>query len=185
MADKTPAELLTIVKERVETIHTNLVETTQENLLTTIQQIVAEFGGDNLLLPTDARFEAYGLADLAKSLEAVSVKQWQPGSEQREANIQTAAQANIAIAFAEFLLAESGTIVVESNAGQGRALHFYRSITFQLYRLANSFHVRLSQQLLYRKIEKAKKSAQRFTLFQGLLIQEILKCNWLSGCMVL
>ena len=30
------------------------------------------------LLPTDARFEAYGLADLAKSLEAVSVKQWQP-----------------------------------------------------------------------------------------------------------
>ena len=73
MADKTPAELLTIVKERVETIHTNLVETTQENLLTTIQQIVAEFGGGNLLLPTDARFEAYGLADLAKSLEAVSV----------------------------------------------------------------------------------------------------------------
>lgn len=136
-------------------------------------------------MPTDARFEAYGLADLAKSLEAVSVKQWQPGSEQREANIQTAAQANIAIAFAEFLLAESGTIVVESNAGQGRALHFYRSITFQLYRLANSFHVRLSQQLLYRKIEKVKKSAQRFTLFQGLLIQEILKCNWLSGCMVL
>lgn len=124
LADKTPAELLTIVKERVETIHTNLVETTQENLLTTIQQIVAEFGGGNLLLPTDARFEAYGLADLAKSLEAVSVKQWQPGSEQREANIQTAAQANIAIAFAEFLLAESGTIVVESNAGQGRALHF-------------------------------------------------------------
>jgi len=112
LADKTPAELLTIVKERVETIHTNLVETTQENLLTTIQQIVAEFGGGNLLLPTDARFEAYGLADLAKSLEAVSVKQWQPGSEQREANIQTAAQANIAIAFAEFLLAE------------GRALHF-------------------------------------------------------------
>ena len=108
----------------METIHTNLVETTQENLLTTIQQIVAEFGGGNLLLPTDARFEAYGLADLAKSLEAVSVKQWQPGSEQREANIQTAAQANIAIAFAEFLLAESGTIVVESNAGQGRALHF-------------------------------------------------------------
>ena len=45
LADKTPAELLTIVKERVETIHTNLVETTQENLLTTIQQIVAEFGG--------------------------------------------------------------------------------------------------------------------------------------------
>lgn len=124
LADKTPAELLTIVKERVETIHTNLVETTQENLLTTIQQIVAEFGGGNLLLPTDARFEAYGLADLAKSLEAVSVKQWQPGSEQREANIQTAAQANIAIAFAEFLLAESGTIVVESNAGQGRALTF-------------------------------------------------------------
>ena len=116
LADKTPAELLTIVKERVETIHTNLVETTQENLLPTIQQIVAEFGGGNLLLPTDARFEAYGLADLAKSLEA--------GSEQREANIQTAAQANIAIAFAEFLLAESGTIVVESNAGQGRALHF-------------------------------------------------------------
>ncbi len=127
------------------------METTQENLLTTIQQIVAEFGGGNLLLPTDARFEAYGLADLAKSLEAVSVKQWQPGSEQREANIQTAAQANIAIAFAEFLLAESGTIVVESMRGKAELYTFYRSITFQLYRLANSFHVRLSQQLFIQK----------------------------------
>ncbi|MGC2996782.1 LUD domain-containing protein, partial [Enterococcus faecalis] len=44
--------------------------------------------------------------------------------DQREANIQTAAQANIEIAVAEFLLAESGRIVVESNAGQGRAIHF-------------------------------------------------------------
>ncbi|MGC3144970.1 hypothetical protein ACPTG9_15555, partial [Enterococcus faecalis] len=61
LADKTPAELLTIVKERVEAIHTNLVETTQENLLTTIQLIVAEFGGGNILLPTVGRFVAYGL----------------------------------------------------------------------------------------------------------------------------
>ncbi|MGH2251935.1 LutC/YkgG family protein, partial [Enterococcus faecalis] len=80
--------LLTIVKERVEPIHSNLVETTEENLLTTIQQFVAEFGGGNLLLPTDPRFEAYGLADLPKSLESVSVKEWQPGSEQREAEIE-------------------------------------------------------------------------------------------------
>ena len=87
MADKTPAELLTIVKERVETIHTNLVETTQENLLTTIQQIVAEFGGA-IFCANRCTFEAYGLADLAKSLEAVSVKQWQP-EVSNEANIQT------------------------------------------------------------------------------------------------
>ena len=81
-------------------------------------------------MPTDARFEAYGLADLAKSLEAVSVKQWQPGSEQREANIQTAAQANIAIAFAEFLLAESGTIVVESNADKAEPYIFTEALHF-------------------------------------------------------
>ena len=47
LADKTPAELLTIVKERVETIHTNLVETTQENLLMTIQQIVPDSASKN------------------------------------------------------------------------------------------------------------------------------------------
>lgn len=56
LADKTPAELLTIVKERVETIHTNLVETTQENLLTTIQQIVAEFGGGQSFIANRCTF---------------------------------------------------------------------------------------------------------------------------------
>ncbi len=60
---------------------------------------------------------------------------------------------------------------------------FTEALHFQLYRLANSFHVRLSQRAFYtdKNRKRRKKSAQRFTLFQGLLIQEILKCNWLSG----
>ena len=48
-----------------------------------------------------------------------------------------------------------------------QSLTFYRSITFQLYRLANSFHVRLSQQLLYRKNRKRRKIGSAIHFISG------------------
>lgn len=127
LADKSPEELLEIAKRRVEKINTKLIETTKAQLEGTINQLIEEFGQGKILLPIDERFSTYGLDRFTQKRAAEKDAQlmfWQKGSEQRETNIGNAQRANIAIAFAEFLLAESGSVVVETNAGQGRSLHF-------------------------------------------------------------
>lgn len=123
LADKTTEELIGICEEKLKDIHTNLVRTTSENLNEVLTGLIKDFEGGNILLPTDTRFDNGTQAFLEETYgEAVSV--WEPGVENRESNIKKAEQANIAIAHAEFLLAESGSIVVETTAGQGRSLHF-------------------------------------------------------------
>lgn len=128
LADKSPTELLDVAKKRVEKINTKLIETTKENLSVTITQLVEEFGQGKIMLPLDERFAEYGLEEYTPERAAQEKNElllfWQKGAAKREINIANAQQANIAIAFAEFLLAESGSIVVETNAGQGRSLHF-------------------------------------------------------------
>ncbi|MEI5988676.1 LutC/YkgG family protein [Enterococcus crotali] len=128
LADKSSEELLEIAKKRVEKINTKLIETTKAQLEDTINQLIIDFGQGEILLPIDERFSTYGLEKFTqKQGREENDKQlmfWQEGSEHREVNIANAQRANIAIAFAEFLLAESGSVVVETNAGQGRSLHF-------------------------------------------------------------
>jgi L-lactate dehydrogenase complex protein LldG len=127
LADKSKEELLEIVKARVPKIHTQLFETTAKDLADTLLSITKASGGGKLLLPTDDRFAACGLTEFIETelaSEVTAITYWKPGNEYRDENIQAAEQANVSIAFAEFLLAESGTIVVETSAGQGRSLHF-------------------------------------------------------------
>ena len=129
LADKSQDELLEIAKARVAKINTTLVETTKANLKETIDQMVESFGGGKIVLPIDDRFAEFGLQQFTPDQESEAMQDelllfWKPGPEYRETNIATVATANIAIAFAEFLLAESGSIVVETNAGQGRSFHF-------------------------------------------------------------
>ena len=48
---------------------------------------------------------------------------WTPGKG-RDFNLKQAAAADVAIGFADYLLAESGTITVATTPGQGRGFHF-------------------------------------------------------------
>lgn len=126
LADKSPQELLEITKERVQKINTKLVETTKDQLEATLLYLIEEFGGGNILLPSDERFETFGLTHFTSrtTTEEYTIDFWKKGREMRDENIKVASEANIAIAFAEFLLAESASVVVETSAGQGRSLHF-------------------------------------------------------------
>lgn len=127
LADKNKEELLEVVKKRVPKIHTELFETTADELEDTLLSLTKLSGGGNLLLPTDERFEKFQLTNFIETElinEVDSISYWKQGNEYRDENIQAAEHANLSIAFAEFLLAESGTIVVETSAGQGRSLHF-------------------------------------------------------------
>ncbi|MBC6315259.1 LutC/YkgG family protein [Listeria grandensis] len=125
LAGKTQDELLAIAKGACSRIHTDVVETSVTDLAANIEKIATNYGNESVLIADDPRFEEFGLQNLANNAwDNCVVSIWKEGRENRAANIATAADSNIAIAFADFLLAESGSVVVESSPKQGRTLHF-------------------------------------------------------------
>lgn len=122
---KNQEELLAITKATCQTIHTDVIETTASDLPEQLKNRLAMYQNGNVLIAQDDRFQQYGLqAFLENNVPDCNVKIWQAGDENRKINIEMAADTNVGIAFAEFLLAESGTIVVESSPKQGRSFHF-------------------------------------------------------------
>jgi L-lactate dehydrogenase complex protein LldG len=119
LANKTLTELIEVAKVRAAQVFATIIVTTRAELPDIIAAQIAEHGGGQVLIPTDPRFEQFGLKPKGDPL----VK-WQPGREYREENLANAANANVAVAFADWFLAESCSAVVYSRPGQGRALHF-------------------------------------------------------------
>jgi L-lactate dehydrogenase complex protein LldG len=125
MKDYTEEQLLEVFKHHCDTIHTTVIETAKEQLAAMIKRIVSENGGGPVLISQDTRFDEYGVTNLLKQewpAEHVVVYEWD--ANQKEQNIKMAEQANFGIVFSDYTLAESGTVVVETRKGQGRALHF-------------------------------------------------------------
>lgn len=124
LADQTPAELLAIAKAHSEKIPVTFVTTAKAQLGAQLTTLIQERGGGPILLPTTKAFEQFQLTAWQQSLaETQQVDYWQ-AENGRAANLKLAENANLSISFADFLLAESGTITVSSGAGQGRAFHF-------------------------------------------------------------
>ncbi|MDO3408801.1 lactate utilization protein C [Saccharibacillus sp. CPCC 101409] len=116
LSDRTPEQLVEILKEQCFFIHTQVIESTPELLQQTLGDLIAGYGGGPVVRSGDPRFAEYGLSfpgDFAWSEHAG-----------REENVRRAEAANIALVFADYALAESGTVVLASRPDQGRALHF-------------------------------------------------------------
>jgi L-lactate dehydrogenase complex protein LldG len=112
----TTDELIGILKEQCFFIHTQLIESGPEILQQTLDDLIAANGGGSVITSGDPRFAGYGLSFPDSSVWSESAG--------REVNISRSEAANTAIVFADYVLAESGTIVVESRRDQGRSLHF-------------------------------------------------------------
>jgi L-lactate dehydrogenase complex protein LldG len=84
-----------------------------------IYGLIEKSGGGQVMIPSTDELEKLGVNIISDQL----VK-WKIGKEKREENINAAQNSNVVVAVPKFFLAESATIVVESEAGQGRSLHF-------------------------------------------------------------
>lgn len=122
LADKTPAELLELARKNSEAVHVTFQETTLNDLPTALNDFIRGKKAKTLLLPTSDLYKGF---DLEAWRDNVTPKPmfWQAGGT-REENINSAKTADAAIGFADFLLAESGSITVATTPGQGRAFHF-------------------------------------------------------------
>jgi L-lactate dehydrogenase complex protein LldG len=118
-------ELVEVLKEQCNKIHTNIFETNKKNLVSTINDIVEELGGGPIVTWKDKRFSEWGLDWLIKEdwpNQNIEVYEWDYSK--GEENIHKAENANIGITISEITLAESGTVVLYSNENKGRTVSF-------------------------------------------------------------
>ncbi|MDR0125728.1 LutC/YkgG family protein [Bacillus zhangzhouensis] len=118
-------ELVEQLKKQCQHIHTRVVETTPEKAPSALRLLMTEYGEGPVMTSRDRRFEQYGFDPMFDCLqkEGISVTSWNADAS-RDENIRQAEQAKYAVVFSDYTLAESGTVVLSSHQGQGRALHF-------------------------------------------------------------
>ncbi|PCK21297.1 lactate utilization protein C [Bacillus pumilus] len=118
-------ELVEQLKKQCQQIHTRVIEATPEEAPSALRTFMAEYGEGAVLTSSDRRFEQYGFPSMFAGLqkEGISVNSWD-ADDSRYENIRQAEKAKYAVVFSDYTLAESGTVVVSSHQGQGRALHF-------------------------------------------------------------
>lgn len=125
LKDASQDELLEVLKEQCKRIHTTIYTTDLINLGSTLNGVVADFGGGPIVTWRDERFAEWGLNSLMMSewpSQNIDVFEWDPskGAE----NVSKAENANIGITISEVTLAESGTAVLFSDENKGRTVSF-------------------------------------------------------------
>lgn len=115
-------ELEAIAKQNSEAVHVTFETTTKAELADALNAYIEHDAPKTLILPTTEQYHDYGL-DEWKQTVTPKPMYWTPGKG-RDFNLKQAAAADVAIGFADYLLAESGTVTVATTPGQGRGFHF-------------------------------------------------------------
>ncbi|MGM9946131.1 MAG: lactate utilization protein C [Lysinibacillus sp.] len=117
---KTPDELLQILIEQCSNIHTAVSTCTVANLQVMLQKTIEDYGNAEIVYSNDPRFEQLGIGTFLKGLE----KSYEWDTSNGHDNVQIAERANIGIVISDLTLAESGTIMVQTNEHVGRSLSY-------------------------------------------------------------
>ncbi|MGV2875533.1 lactate utilization protein C [Macrococcus capreoli] len=108
-------ELLDILKQQCEFIHTDLVVTTSQEVNKTLTDVIAKYGKGEIIATNDKRYADLGI-DLAQ--HGAFIWDEAKGAE----NLHVAERANVGITISEQTLAESGTVVLYAHKGIGRSV---------------------------------------------------------------
>lgn len=118
-------KLLELAKKNSEAVHVNFQTTTSSQLGGVLDEYIKQYQIKNLILPSFGpdKWSDYQLDSWREGLDVPTVNYWDPKLG-RKANEDNANAADGAIGFADYLLAESGTITVATYPEQGRGFHF-------------------------------------------------------------
>ncbi|RSL34815.1 lactate utilization protein C [Salibacterium salarium] len=117
MADYSTDQLIEVLKQQCTVIHTDVKETDKEGLTDVIDSIMKEYGAAKAATWDDTRFSEFGLDSF---LQRDDVSVW--GSSPEEDDVRITEQADIGITFADYTLAESGTVVLMNGGGKGQSV---------------------------------------------------------------
>lgn len=117
-AGASPVELQEILIKQCETIHTSVDTTTAADLPETLHQVLQQFGASSAVYWQDERFHSFSLEPVLDSLPESMA--WSDND--REEMTAFAERAKVGITFSDITLAESGTVVLFSAPGKGRAV---------------------------------------------------------------
>ncbi|WP_285857770.1 LutC/YkgG family protein [Neobacillus cucumis] len=125
LKDASQDELVEVLKEHCKKIHTTIYTIDRNELSSTLNEVVTNFGGGPVVTWKDERFSQWGLDSLMKQEwpnQNIDVHEWD--HTKGEENIAKAEQANVGITISEITLAESGTVVLFSDENKGRTVSF-------------------------------------------------------------
>ena len=120
LKDKTSDELVQILIEQCSNIHTAVSTCTVANLQVTLQKTIADYGHGQIIYSKDDRYNQLGLLNFLKDLENGYEWDFSKGYD----NVKIAERAHIGIVISDLTLAESGTILVQTNEHVGRSLSY-------------------------------------------------------------
>ncbi|MCR1900997.1 LutC/YkgG family protein [Ligilactobacillus apodemi] len=124
LADKTPAELLDLAKKNSELIHVDFKTVKADQLAANLTKFIEEKEIKSLMLPSFAadKWADFEILDWKDELELEHLYFWDEANGRD--NLINADKSDAAIGFADYLLAESGTITAATVKEQGRGFHF-------------------------------------------------------------
>lgn len=116
-------DLVTVLKEQCEAIHTNYKQTNLAGLKETLRQTIQDYG-QSIVVSNDQRNETYGIPDLLSEMEEndnlVEVHVWD--AEKGKENQEFAERADIGMTFSDITLAESATVTLFNDKDNGRSI---------------------------------------------------------------
>lgn len=120
--DNSKDELVEVLEKQCDVIHTDFKRTDTAQLTTILKETIDHYDGKSIVVANDERNEEYGLGEFYKSLEAdgTDVHIWDPALGKE--NQVIAERADVGITFSEITLAESGTVTLFNNKGNGRTI---------------------------------------------------------------
>ncbi len=132
-------ELETIAKKNSEGVHVTFKTTTKADLAAALDAYIEQDAPKTMILPTTDKYVDFGLTEWTNTVSPKPMY-WTPGKG-RDFNLKQAAAADVAIGFADYLLAESGTITVATTLAKAVASTSCQPITWLLSKRATSCHV--------------------------------------------